>query len=296
MLLLFIDPLDNPPLYLDFFGFEQKLPGKRVIYSTKSYKLRYIVGGHGWFNGTPISRGACCLSAPEQQYVVESSLDMPLTYYWLEIAGKQAPVLIGQFLKTNSPTVLDTPDIDSAEALLRDFMFSSNAARDISLYAHSVFYHLLAIQAHNDGHNALSSPMMLYRDAVNYIEEHYNEHIKIANLCDRLHIVPDYLYKIFRRYSGMSTQEYILRTKMRVAESMLCDSQVPIAEIAETVGYHDYGLFSKVFRKICGCSPMECRRDQRHILGRESVKIKKESVEYQPEDAPPEAAEPSLPR
>ena len=264
MLFLFVDALEEKQaLEFSTFGYEQHLPGKRTVWSTKSYKLRYIVGGEGTFNSNPISRGSFCMSAPDQQYAIESSPDNPLAYYWMEITGSRAPVLIERILHTCQPLNMELHNIDAIEAVLRDFIFSSGADRDLSIYAHSVLYHIFALQAQSVDTHPLSRPMMLFREAVEYIEAHSSERIQVSDLCVRLHIVPDYLYKIFRRYSGMSTQDYIINTKIQIARSLLLNASQSLSEVAEQIGYSDYGLFSRQFRRICGCTPGEFRRTEK---------------------------------
>lgn len=261
MLSLFVDTLeDGQALEFVRFGYEQRLPGKRSVQLNNSYKLRYIVGGEGVFNGQSVSRGAFCMSVPGQQFVLESSSDSPIAYYWIEITGSRVPMLIDQVLHTCQPMKTELSNIDDIEAVLRDFVFSPRADRDLSIYAYSVLYHLFSLQAQNTDTRTLSRPMMLFREAVEYIEAHSDERIQVTDLCARLHIVPDYLYKIFRRYSGMSTQDYIINNKMQIARNVLLNTSQPISVVAERVGYSDYGLFARQFRRICGCTPSEFRR------------------------------------
>ncbi len=262
MVRLYVDSIRDASLHLQSFGFEHKLPGKRLSFTNESYRIRYILGGKGRFNHIPVARGSCCLSVPGEQYTIESSSDDPLVYYWFDVSGKSVPIYIEQMFQTNRAAVVPFSNAETVESILYDFLFSSNTNRDIPIYAHSVFYHLFSIHMRNKSTAAIPRTLIIYRRAVEYIEEHCHERIKVADICAYLHIVPDYLYKIFCRYSGSSTQEYILQTKMQVAKLLLDDPGLSIIEISELVGYSDHSLFSRNFRRVYGCSPSTYRQSR----------------------------------
>ena len=106
----------------------------------------------------------------------------------------------------------------------------------------------------------MPKPMLMYLEAVDYIDAHPSEPIRISSLCERMHIVPDYLYKIFKRYSGLSTQEYIVTSKMNAAAALLTANEYSVADISDMVGYADQSQFTKAFRRVFGVTPSEYRR------------------------------------
>ena len=55
---------------------------------------------------------------------------------------------------------------------------------------------------------------------------------------------------------------------MQIARSLLLSSGQSVSEVAEQVGYSDYGLFARQFRRICGCTPSEFRRTQKQRQGK----------------------------
>lgn len=54
--------------------------------------------------------------------------------------------------------------------------------------------------------------------------------------------------------------EYIARIKVSKAKIMLLDSDMPISEISEKLGYTSPTYFGIVFRKYEGISPSEFRK------------------------------------
>lgn len=59
---------------------------------------------------------------------------------------------------------------------------------------------------------------------------------------------------------GLSFSEYITARRMQKAKELLKDDSRSIEEIANTVGYHDYFYFTKVFKKTQGISPSKYRK------------------------------------
>jgi len=249
------------PLSFRLFGYERYKPGKRVVRSVRPYIVRYVVDGRGTFNGEPISRGTCYLSAPGQKYIIESDTEEPLVHYWFELIGSKAPVYIERMLGTTKPGTFQLSNIAHYENVFYPLFFRNLSFCNLSTYFYSVFFHLLSLhQNEHEESSTVSAPMTMYMEAVDYIESHLNSQIKVTDLCHRLHIVPDYLYKIFKRYSGMSTQEYIVSSKMRVAEILLSSPEHSIADIADMVGYADQGQLTKAFRRIYNMTPSAYRR------------------------------------
>ncbi len=261
------------PLSFRIFGYEQYKPGKRVVRSVRPYIVRYVVGGRGQFNGQAISRGDCYLSVPGQKYVIESDVEEPMVHYWFELIGSKAPLYVERIFGSTQPGIIRLSDITPYDTTFSGLFFQDQSHRKLSTYLYSVFFDLLSLhQNEQDETSMISSPMMMYLEAVDYIESHLNRQIKVTDLCERLHIVPDYLYKIFKRFSGMSTQEYIVNSKMHVAAILLASHEHSIADIADMVGYADQGQLTKAFRRIYDTTPSAYRQEAFRKQGKEDIK------------------------
>ena len=70
------------------------------------------------------------------------------------------------------------------------------------------------------------------------------------------------LQRVFSDYGGTFRQT-IAAIRMKHARKLLADSNVPISQISEMVGYTQPGQFSKAFRHYHGRSPREYRRAAR---------------------------------
>lgn len=98
------------------------------------------------------------------------------------------------------------------------------------------------------------------RPVIEYIGEHYCEKIYIEKLSDMINISPDYFTKTFKDSIGKTPIEYI--NGLRVNESMrrLSETDAPIADIADQIGFCNANYFHKIFKQYMGVSPLAYRK------------------------------------
>lgn len=66
--------------------------------------------------------------------------------------------------------------------------------------------------------------------------------------------------RIFIKYTNMSLSRYILVAKMRYAADMLLNTEVPIVQVSEMLGYANQSNFVKAFKKVYSVSPSKWRK------------------------------------
>jgi AraC-like DNA-binding protein len=64
----------------------------------------------------------------------------------------------------------------------------------------------------------------------------------------------------FKRYTGLSFKDHINRCRVKKAKQLMVSDGLNVTEACFAVGFNDVSYFSRVFRKIDGCSPSEFRR------------------------------------
>lgn len=95
-----------------------------------------------------------------------------------------------------------------------------------------------------------------------YIEEHYKmAELYLADIALFLGVSGSYLSTKFKRETGVSFTEYLLRFRMNKARELLGGHYSTLREIAENVGYLDYVQFSKMFKKYVGITPSDYTKD-----------------------------------
>lgn len=74
------------------------------------------------------------------------------------------------------------------------------------------------------------------------------------------HYSGDYLYKIIRKYTGLSIHEYSMAICMMKAAKLLLTSDLRVNEIAELLGFRNYTQFYKAFEEYYHMTPRAYRK------------------------------------
>lgn len=91
--------------------------------------------------------------------------------------------------------------------------------------------------------------------AIRYMQERYAEQMTLQGLAELLDCNGRQLQRLFKAKVSMGPMEYLMQVRLGKAKSLLQHTDVPIAEIAEDVGYTDSYYFSRIFKKHVGVSP-----------------------------------------
>lgn len=91
----------------------------------------------------------------------------------------------------------------------------------------------------------------------NYVAEHYSEEISFASLAREMNLARNYLSNIFKRETGISFMCYLTNFRINRAKELLITNTYMSYEVAEMVGYNDPTYFSRIFKQVTGCSPLE---------------------------------------
>lgn len=90
-----------------------------------------------------------------------------------------------------------------------------------------------------------------------YIQANLNQRLNLQNVAAVFGFSPNYLSALFAKQAECSFVEYVTREKIRSAKEMMREGNVKLYEIAERLGFDNAFYFSKVFKKVEGCSPRE---------------------------------------
>ena len=106
----------------------------------------------------------------------------------------------------------------------------------------------------------ISTPKGSLMFAIEYINSHISENIKIDDICNVVHISKYHFCREFKKMTGQTLMEYILRTRIVLAKNMLSKEKHSIREISERCGFSSVSYFCRVFKNESGMTPMEFKR------------------------------------
>ena len=83
---------------------------------------------------------------------------------------------------------------------------------------------------------------------------------KLEDLMRIAHMSRSHLMRIFRKATGQTPIEYLIRLRIQKAMHLLRSTDLSITEIALEVGFNDSNYFSRQFNRILGRSPRDFRK------------------------------------
>jgi AraC-like DNA-binding protein len=95
-----------------------------------------------------------------------------------------------------------------------------------------------------------------------YIDAHMEETIRLADLAKAAGLTKMHFAAQFRASVGMCPHEYLLRQRIRRAQTLLQDSGQRLVDVALSVGFQAQSHFTTVFRRYVGDSPHRWRLSQ----------------------------------
>ena len=84
----------------------------------------------------------------------------------------------------------------------------------------------------------------------------------VKYFASKLHLSPNYLSDLLKKYTGKTTQEHIHMQVIEKARSLLWSSDKPISEIAYALGFEHPSHFTRIFKTKMGKSPTEFRHQE----------------------------------
>lgn len=93
-----------------------------------------------------------------------------------------------------------------------------------------------------------------------YVSKHYGEDIYFSQLAKEMNISKNYLSNVFKKETGTSFINYLTGFRIEKAKELLRTNVYLICEVTELVGYNDSAYFSRIFKQVEGCSPLEYMR------------------------------------
>ncbi len=95
--------------------------------------------------------------------------------------------------------------------------------------------------------------------AIRIIKANYDKDITLNYIAEKLDISPYYFSKLFKNKTKKNYSEYLSEFRIEEAIKMMKDKDLSMKSIGINVGYGDPNYFSRIFKKIKGCSPTEYR-------------------------------------
>lgn len=93
-----------------------------------------------------------------------------------------------------------------------------------------------------------------------YLERHFNEPLSLEHLAMYFNMSKYHLAREFKKYSGLTPNEFLISCRIAYAKNALKYSDEPVAAIAEKVGVLNTSHFINLFKQRVGTTPLAYRK------------------------------------
>lgn len=191
-------------------------------------------------------------------WVTQYDAESPLRMHWLAFHGSQAELLVQRIGITERKPYLRNKLTEELTELLMNIMNRiENREKDGDLQLQVMLYRIFEL---------LSRPLSEVTDdndwlnaCLQYMQAHYAEGITVSDIAQFIGMHRSHLSSRFKRCTGMSPREFLIKLRMERAGEMLLNRSLSITEISLSLGYTDLYTFSRAFCTYYGISPTAYR-------------------------------------
>jgi len=102
-----------------------------------------------------------------------------------------------------------------------------------------------------------------FTEVSEYISQHYQEDLSVAELAEKFHMSYSYFAAIFKEYYGQTCKEMILTVRLQKAEDLLQFTNFDLTYISQETGFCDCSHFIKAFKQKYGVTPRKYRMNEK---------------------------------
>ncbi|MGH9427931.1 MAG: helix-turn-helix domain-containing protein [Terriglobia bacterium] len=155
--------------------------------------------------------------------------------------------------------------LDLVERIKAELPASANRARlAVKTYLKMILMllvnHYTAYLGTHETFNRKQAAIQRLRPVFDYLEEHYDEPIRVEDAARICATSNSHFMYFFKRITGQSFLAYLNHFRIAKAQSLLTLTDLAISEISQAIGFCDQSHFGVAFRRLAGMTPLSYRR------------------------------------
>ena len=252
---------DDLPLHIAMAGISY-CDGSYHIQRTVSplTVIEYVVKGEGYIThgGTdfPVTADKIYILRKGDAHNYYSSAESPWEKIFINLEGSLPTLLLDQY-GLGEQWLFDGAGLKDLFLQVAQIVQSDQNDPQYETRLAALYFEIVARLGHSRTRSVHSEEAVRLKD---FLDHNTDRIVSNQELSSHIYRSPDYCVKLFGREYGVTPYAYQMNGKMNIARQLLRDTAMPVSRIASSVGYHDPCYFSGLFRKMCGCSPREYRR------------------------------------
>ncbi len=127
-----------------------------------------------------------------------------------------------------------------------------------------ILYELLNLLFEHQLHRNVQLTMTkAVEETINYVHKYYQQPLTVKMLAELAHIAQWQYSTIFQSLTGKKPLDYITELRLTNAKELLLQTNEPLKDIAQQVGFDDEYYFNRRFRQVIGIPPKKFARQYR---------------------------------
>lgn len=218
----------------------------------------------------PIKKGALCFVGSKKYHYTMTSGGAAYERSKIFISNKELDRLLT--FSQNEEAITDVFNDNSivyAQLSERNIEAVDSLLLDISRYAEddtygdmifaSCFMRLLVFMSEN-ALDKITLPHGSMYKAIEYINENIREDITVDSICEHVHTSKYHFCRSFKKATGLTVMNYILKTRITLAKNLLINESVSVGEISALSGFSNTSVFCRAFKANTSMTPLQYRR------------------------------------
>ena len=119
---------------------------------------------------------------------------------------------------------------------------------------------LVCLDKYAINNSSVSTTSNFVFKAIEYINQHITEALTVDEICTAVFMSKYYFCREFKKITGLSVMEYILVTRLSLAQEMLLNEKLTVSQISYQCGFSSLAYFCNVFKQRNGQTPLQYRK------------------------------------
>ena len=253
---------DEIPFGLRVIGYEKALPDKAIYNRVFKNRLviHYCIGGSGYYNDQPISKGKVFLTWPNEVNTLVTDPDDPMEFYWIMIRGNDIVRMANKYGFNVVELIFDCDYMDEVVPLFECLLTSDYTKVSLEEYTSGMLKAVLSFQKNRNLRIGNVVALDANKGKIDYVNMaksllcDSNYTLSVSDIAKTIGLTPKYLITMFKKTVGESPKRYATNKRLEIAARLLEDGLTP-KEVAESLKYADYVTFYRAFTDMYGISP-----------------------------------------
>lgn len=180
-------------------------------------------------------------------------------FVYIHFYGKEAPYYYQQYLGEKFYPFAIHPSFGMDTKVYRIMSLISKSPSHHELIVHEILTDILTEVILNARNETFVLPAHI-SEVQTYINQNIRSRITLDSIAGEVNLSKFYLSHEFKKYTNMTIQEYISNRRIVNAKQLLLNTDLSIAEIAESCGLQTTSYFIRLFKTSEGISPHQWRK------------------------------------